>query len=99
MSGIDLAITVTQTIPTCKILLFSGQAATIDLLERARTMGHDFTTLTKPVHPTDMLRRISECLAPPTVIVNPQASANRRCHRRNSPGQLISQFSLLVSLV
>lgn len=74
MSGIDLAITITQTFPTCKILLFSGQAATIDLLERARTMGHNFTTLTKPVHPTDMLRRISECLAPPTVTVNPQAS-------------------------
>jgi CheY-like chemotaxis protein len=72
MSGIDLAITITQTFPTCKILLFSGQAATIDLLEKARTMGHNFTTLTKPVHPTDMLRRISECLAPSTGTDNPQ---------------------------
>jgi CheY-like chemotaxis protein len=62
MTGIELAITVTQTIPGCKILLFSGQAATVDLLEKARHAGHDFTTLTKPVHPTDMLRRISECL-------------------------------------
>ena len=63
MTGIELAITVTQTIPGCKVLLFSGQAATVDLLEKARHDGHDFTTLTKPVHPTDMLRRISECLA------------------------------------
>ncbi len=63
MSGIDLAIAITQTIPSCKVLLFSGQAATIDLLERARNQGYDFTTLTKPVHPTDMLRRISECLS------------------------------------
>jgi CheY-like chemotaxis protein len=62
MSGIDLAIAVTQTIPGCKVLLFSGQAATVDLLEKARQAGHNFTTLAKPVHPTDMLRRISECL-------------------------------------
>jgi DNA-binding NtrC family response regulator len=63
MTGVDLAITITQTIPGCKVLLFSGQAATVDLLAKARHSGHDFTTLAKPVHPTDMLRRISECLA------------------------------------
>ena len=62
MTGIDLAITMRHTFPACKILLFSGQAATVDLLEEARRLGHDFTTLTKPVHPTDMLKRISECL-------------------------------------
>lgn len=63
MTGVELAITIAQTIPTCKILLFSGQAATVDLLEKAREAGHTFTTLTKPVHPTDLLKRISECLA------------------------------------
>jgi CheY-like chemotaxis protein len=63
MTGIDLAITMTQDFPQCKVLLFSGQAATVDLLETAREAGHNFTTLTKPVHPTDMLRRISECFA------------------------------------
>jgi CheY-like chemotaxis protein len=65
MTGVELAISVTQTIPTCKILLFSGQAATLDLLEQARNAGHNFTTLAKPVHPTDMLKRVSECLAVP----------------------------------
>ncbi len=63
MTGVELAITVTQTIPGCKVLLFSGQAATVDLLEKARNAGHNFTTLTKPIHPTDMLNRIYECLA------------------------------------
>lgn len=62
MTGVELAITLTQMIPACKVLLFSGQAATVDLLEKARNVGYNFTTLTKPVHPTDMLRRISECL-------------------------------------
>jgi len=79
MTGIDLAIKVTQTIPGCKVLLFSGQAATVDLLEKARHDGHNFTTLTKPVHPTDMLKRISECLAEPEPIQRsmPHSAANR----------------------
>jgi DNA-binding NtrC family response regulator len=63
MTGVELAIAVTQTIPGCKVLLFSGQAATVDLLEKARDAGYDFTAMTKPVHPTDMLKRVSECLA------------------------------------
>jgi CheY-like chemotaxis protein len=62
MTGVELAIAVTQTVPGCRILLFSGQAATVDLLEKARDAGFDFATMTKPVHPTDMLKRISECL-------------------------------------
>jgi CheY-like chemotaxis protein len=66
MTGIELAITFTETIPGCKVLLFSGQAATVDLLEQARHAGHNFTTLAKPVHPTDMLKRISECLGTQT---------------------------------
>jgi DNA-binding response OmpR family regulator len=62
MNGIDLAIAVEALLPDCKILLFSGQASTTDLLARARTLGHDFTTLSKPVHPTELLKRASESL-------------------------------------
>jgi CheY-like chemotaxis protein len=65
LSGVELAIMLTQSIPNLKVLLFSGQASTVDLLDKARHSGHHFTALTKPVHPTDMLRRISECLAVP----------------------------------
>jgi DNA-binding response OmpR family regulator len=71
MTGVELAIAVTHMIPNCKILLFSGQAATVDLLKEARNAGHDFTTLTKPVHPTDMLKRVSECLAVQKTAVPP----------------------------
>lgn len=71
MNGIDLAITMTQSIPTCKVLLFSGQAATFDLLEEARVSGHRFTLLSKPVHPTDLLTRISQCLRGADAIVQP----------------------------
>jgi CheY-like chemotaxis protein len=65
MNGIDLAIALESLLPACKILLFSGQATTMDLLASARTMGHDFTTISKPVHPTEMLRRASETLRTP----------------------------------
>jgi DNA-binding response OmpR family regulator len=62
ITGVDLAIMVTEIIPTCRVLLFSGQAATVDLLKTARDQGRHFTSMTKPVHPTDMLGRISEML-------------------------------------
>jgi CheY-like chemotaxis protein len=62
MTGIELAIMLVEVIPDCKVLLFSGQAATMDLLAAARDMGHEFTILTKPIHPTDMLRRVKERL-------------------------------------
>jgi hypothetical protein len=51
------------------VLLFSGQAATFDLLENARTHGHAFDLVTKPVHPSDLLRKIQEVTinaVPPT---------------------------------
>lgn len=63
ITGVELAIMLTQFVPDLKVLLFSGQASTVDLLEKARRGGHYFTALTKPIHPTDMLKRISECLA------------------------------------
>ncbi len=39
MNGIEAAIRIREFLPDCKILLFSGQAATADLLESARAQG------------------------------------------------------------
>jgi CheY-like chemotaxis protein len=58
MTGIEAAIKVRSRLPQCKILLFSGQAATADLLEKAREEGHEFEILAKPVHPTDLLAKL-----------------------------------------
>ncbi len=58
LSGIDLAIAVRLEFPECKVLLFSGQAATANLLEAARLKGYDFELLSKPIHPTEFLKRI-----------------------------------------
>lgn len=55
MTGVDLAIQLQKIAPACKVLLFSGQAGTADLLEKARQDGYAFAILSKPVHPTDLL--------------------------------------------
>jgi CheY-like chemotaxis protein len=57
--GVELAIFLRKTYPDCRILLFSGQAATADILERARRQGYKFDLLAKPVHPKDLLARIA----------------------------------------
>lgn len=62
MSGIELATAILEIIPNCKILLFSGQASTMDLLATARDAGRDFTIIAKPIHPAELLGRVSESL-------------------------------------
>jgi CheY-like chemotaxis protein len=59
LNGIDAAIRLRALLPGIKILLlFSGQAATADLLEKARKDGYEFDILAKPVHPQDLLARL-----------------------------------------
>ncbi len=58
MTGIELAIHFRRTLPECKVLLFSGQASTANLLEKARAQGYDFDLLAKPVHPADLLAKL-----------------------------------------
>ena len=60
LSGIELAVQVEAFCPNCKVLLFSGQAATTDLLQAARADGHDFELVLKPVHPKDLLSKIQQ---------------------------------------
>jgi CheY-like chemotaxis protein len=63
MSGIDLAIKMRRIFPDCRILLFSGQAATGNLVISAARAGNQFPLLTKPVHPTELLRHVAESFA------------------------------------
>ena len=58
MNGIELAIRVRERFPRCKVLLFSGHAASTNLMEEARSSGYEFDFVSKPVHPRDLL----ECL-------------------------------------
>jgi DNA-binding response OmpR family regulator len=58
LDGIDVAVRVRQVEPGTRVLLFSGQAGTTDLLESARAHGHDFEILAKPVAPVELLARV-----------------------------------------
>lgn len=60
MTGLEAAIRISQIAPQCRIILFSGQAATADLLQQAEAAGHHFELLTKPVHPKALIQRLDE---------------------------------------
>jgi DNA-binding response OmpR family regulator len=62
VNGLDLAIEVARMVADCEIILFSGQAATAEMLAALRSAGRDFVTMTKPVHPSDLLARVFERL-------------------------------------
>ncbi len=58
MNGVEAALLIRQICPQCHVLLFSGQATTVDLLSRAGTDGHPFEILAKPVSPQVLLARL-----------------------------------------
>jgi DNA-binding NtrC family response regulator len=62
LSGVELAIKVLELRPACKILLFSGQSVTRNMLESAQARGYDFELLSKPVHPAVLLSCIQRVM-------------------------------------
>lgn len=63
MTGIAAAVSLSRMLPDCKILLFSGQAATMNLLKEAEKHGRTFEILAKPVHPKDLIEKLRICLS------------------------------------
>jgi CheY-like chemotaxis protein len=63
LSGVDLAVQIKEKCPGCKILIFSGQAGTTDLLTAAQKQGHNFPLVAKPIHPADLILRIRELIS------------------------------------
>jgi CheY-like chemotaxis protein len=59
INGIEAAIQISATLPRCRIILFSGNAVTTNLLDHAQAEGHRFEMLLKPVHPQIILDRLT----------------------------------------
>ena len=59
MNGIETCTRIKLKYPACKILLFSGQAATSDLITQARGQGISFELLAKPIEPEELLSRVN----------------------------------------
>jgi len=60
IDGVEAAITIQKFLPGTRIVLFSGQAATVEILARARTRGYHFELLAKPLHPTQLIKHLRQ---------------------------------------
>lgn len=60
IDGVEAAIAIRQACPDTRIILISGQAATVEILSRARERGYQFELLAKPIHPTLLLRHLRD---------------------------------------
>jgi CheY-like chemotaxis protein len=60
VDGVEAAIAIQEFLPNARIVLFSGQAATVEILARARERGYQFELLAKPLHPTQLIKHLRE---------------------------------------
>ena len=73
MNGIELAVALKKSLANFHVLLFSGQPSVESLVQKARSEGHEFEILAKPIHPLVMLEAISTLLHPDTPPPSPDA--------------------------
>lgn len=59
IDGVETAKQIMKLLPACRIILFSGQAASTDLLVRARAEGYSFEVLAKPINPDVLLETLN----------------------------------------
>ena len=59
MNGVETAKEMVKLVPTCRIILFSGQAASTDLVSKAEAEGFSFEILAKPINPNILLATIN----------------------------------------
>lgn len=60
MSGVELGIEIRKELPGTRVLLISGQSSTSDLLRRGAESGHSFELVPKPIHPEDLIARLTD---------------------------------------
>jgi CheY-like chemotaxis protein len=60
LDGVEAAIAIQKFLPEARIVLFSGQAATVEILARARKRGYHFELLAKPLHPTQLIKHLRQ---------------------------------------
>lgn len=60
MNGIEAAMEILHSLPSCKVLFISGNAGYRDALGNARAKGFNFEILEKPITPPELLKKISQ---------------------------------------
>jgi DNA-binding NtrC family response regulator len=74
MSGVQLAVTIKRAYPDCKILLYSGQVSTPELIRSPHWAPYDFALLSKPVRPRDLLALVEDRLGTDGPVLVPAAA-------------------------
>jgi len=64
LNGVEAAKEIRKLVPQVRVILFSGQAAATNLVDRAKQEGHSFEVLAKPVKPDDLLDIIKQMIGP-----------------------------------
>jgi DNA-binding NtrC family response regulator len=62
LDGVTMAIAILNALPAVQVLLFSGQADTVEFLRDAEERGFHFEILQKPMHPEELLRIVAMAL-------------------------------------
>jgi CheY-like chemotaxis protein len=63
MNGFEAGRLIREMIPSCRIILFSGQALVPELLDTFKSEGPGFEILSKPVEPKVLLAYLSGAVA------------------------------------
>lgn len=58
MTGVELGMRIRKEFPDTRIFLFSGQAATMELMHQAHADGFDFELFPKPIHPEELIMKL-----------------------------------------
>jgi DNA-binding NtrC family response regulator len=95
LSGIDLARRLQKCCPDCKVLLFSGQWASAESLEIARSTGLEFETIPKPVDPKELIQKVRDM----TTDTSRSAAKNRALKTYNDNArETLSRLSAAFTL-
>jgi CheY-like chemotaxis protein len=68
LNGIEAAKAIHEMCPDMRIFLFSGQAATTDLLKTVRAQGYSFELLPKPIDPDVLVDRLRQTEAGASIL-------------------------------
>jgi CheY-like chemotaxis protein len=58
MNGVQLAIAIRKNYPAVRILLFSGQAGTSEIMLEGQKQGYEFELIAKPIHPLKLIEHL-----------------------------------------
>jgi len=60
LDGVALAMYLAEALPSCKVLLISGNLDAVEMMNKSKEPGRGFPLLAKPVHPDHILEFLGQ---------------------------------------